>query len=211
MTTTEHHRLGRWIAVYRDTADAQAAVDDVDEVEHGQAVVEIEPPGAADESLRAEMQAEVDDAWASPGIGVFLAAHQMRGAILFAALCGAVGTVLGLPIGLLLYGHSGELWVQLGIGALVGFLFGSVVGALLGGGFAMQSPAHQPAAQRGIVVTVSPALPEAREALARHDPIRIDRIADAERVETPVTEQPSGLRETIEEFTANAADPERQG
>jgi len=121
--------------------------------------------------------------------------------------------VLGLPLGLL-YDDGVSLLTRLGIGALVGGLFGSVVGTMLGGGMAMKSPEEGLAAERGVpvaIVEVDPAASPGLEAvLADYAPIRVDRFVDGQPVATPVTESPGGVAETIGEFVANTRDPARR-
>ena len=47
--------------------------------------------------------------------------------------------------------------------------------------------------------------------MARYEPIRLDTFEDGDRVDTPVTEGPEGVTETVAEFIANTSDPRRQG
>jgi hypothetical protein len=201
------------IAVYHDEATAQKVARKLEVVAPPDADVgtDSDNPGLHHVALESEMDAEVSDAWASPGIGVFLTGEQMRGAILIAMLGVVVGAVCGLPIGLVLFDATSSVWVRLGVGALVGTLFGATVAALIGGGLAMQSPATAPAAQRGYVVSVSPSNAAAERVMAAAHPIRLDRVVDGQRVATPHTEGPSGVRESIEQLEANSADPRRQG
>ncbi len=181
------------IAVYRDEDDARAVASRLQDTLP--AAVEVAGDRDHETSIRAEMEAEVDESWGSPGVGVFLTAEQMRGAVLVSLGGGALGGLIGMPIGLLL--TSWTLPWQLGIGALIGVLFGATVGALLGGGFAMQSAMHAPAAQQGYTVRVVPGSDAAEQVMVAAKPIRIDRVASGQRVSTPTTEGPSGLRENV--------------
>jgi hypothetical protein len=119
--------------------------------------------------------------------------------------------LVGLPIGYLLFVGDASVWEKLALGALVGGLFGATVGGLLGGGFAMQSPEEKLAAERGVPVALDDAPPVAEEVMARHEPIRLDKFEDGNRVDTPQTEGPGGVMETVAEFIANTSDPRRQG
>ena len=199
------------IAVYRDRETADAAVHELS-AEQGIPATSMRTGDEADmqASIRAEMDAEVAEGWGSPGMGAFVTAEMMRGALLFIVILGGVGLFVGLGLGYLLYG-SGEVWTRLGVGALVGALFGATVGGLLGGGLAMKSPEEKLAAERGVAVALDPASPAAEEVLAKYEPIRIDKFEDGMRVSTPVTEGPDGLTESVAEFVANAEDPKRQG
>lgn len=202
------------VAVYRDrtTADAAAAALH----ERGAVADDALRVGAredAEASLHAEMTAETAHSWGAGVLGL-LTAEMMRGAVLFGAVGVAIGMVVGIPVGVFLYDDSVSLLTRMGVGALVGALFGSVVGTMLGGGMAMKSPEEGLAAERGVpvaIVDLDPAVaPELVDVLAAHEPIRVDRFVDGQPVETPVTEGPSGVRETIGEFVANAADPSRR-
>jgi hypothetical protein len=195
------------IAVYRESDVAQDVAARLRESLPG--AVQLESDDDREMSIRAEMQAEVDEAWGSPGMGMLVTAEQMRGAVLFVILGGALGALIGIPLGLI-FASAWDLAWQIGIGALVGTLFGATVGGLLGGGYAMQSAMHPPAAQDGFTVRVTPPSRVAARVMSDADPIRIDRVSDGQRVDTPVTEGPEGLSEnlvdTAEKFTAHTAD-----
>ena len=75
----------------------------------------------------------------------------------------------------------------------------------------MQSPEEKLAAERGIPVALEDATPAAEEVMARYEPIRLDKFEDGNRVDTPTTEGPEGVTETVAEFVANTGDPQRQG
>jgi hypothetical protein len=200
------------VAVYRDRETAEAVARELSNVPDvsGEAV---RVSDAADRllSVRAEMDAEVAESWGSPGIGALVTAEMMRGAVLLAFLIGALGALVGLPIGYFLFVGDASVWAKLGLGALVGGLFGATVGGLLGGGFAMQSPEEKLAAERGVPVALDGASPAAEHVMARHAPIRLDKFEDGNRVGTLVTEGPGGVAETVTEFIANTSDPRRQG
>ncbi len=154
------------------------------------------------------MDAELSQGWG--GVAAFLTEEQTRGALSFAVGLSLAGALVGLPLGLLYTAPAGLL-VKLGIGALVGALFGSVVGALLGGGFAMQSPADELAAERGVTVSCEPDTEMAEVVMEGFHPLRLDRIDRHQLLETPATEGPSGLAESIDQFRRNTASPRRQG
>jgi hypothetical protein len=200
------------VAVYRDRQTAEAVAHELGNVPDVSSEA-VRVSDAADRllSVRAEMDAEVAESWASPGVGALVTAEMMRGALLLALLIGAMGVLVGLPIGYFLFVGDASVWEKLGLGALVGGLFGATVGGLLGGGFAMQSPEEKLAAERGVLVALDDAPSAAEEVMARHFPIRLDKFEDGERVDTPVTEGPGGVTETVAEFIANTSDPRRQG
>jgi hypothetical protein len=200
------------VAVYRDRETAEAVAHELSNVPD----VSSDAVRVSDEadhllSVRAEMDAEVAESWASPGIGAFVTAEMMRGAVLFALVIGAIGVLVGLPIGYFLFVGDGAAWEKLVLGGVVGGLFGATVGSLLGGGFAMDSPAEKLAAERGVPVALEDAPPAAEEVMARYQPIRLDKFEDGNRVDTPQTEGPEGVTETVAEFVANTGDERRQG
>jgi hypothetical protein len=200
------------VAVYRDRETAEAVAHELSNAPDVSSEA-VRISDAADRllSVRAEMDAEVAESWGSPGLGAFVTAEMMRGAVLLALLMGAIGVLVGLPIGYFLFVGDASVWEKLGLGAVVGGLFGATVGGLLGGGFAMQSPEEKLAAERGIPVALEDATPAAEEVMARYEPIRLDRFEDGNRVDTPQTEGPEGVTETIAELVANTSDPRRQG
>jgi hypothetical protein len=97
------------------------------------------------------------------------------------------------------------------LGVVIGALFFGTVGTLLGGGLAMKSPEDQLAAERGVTLRVDAPGRNAERILLEHHPIRLDHLSGNRRIATTATEEPSGVRESIAEFIANAEDPRRQG
>jgi hypothetical protein len=101
----------------------------------------------------------------------------------------------------------------LGVGALIGALFGFIVGAVLGGGIAMNSGAEPLAAEEGITVDVAEPPRGAEDLLRDFGAIRVDRFADDMRPRTESDDGPRGVtenvRETTREFRENSADPRR--
>src|SRR5947199_5327807 len=91
------------IAIYRDEATAH------------EVATELRHHGASSDALRvcdwsdartsslAEMDAEVAEGWGSPGLGAFVTAEMMRGALLFTVVLGGLGLVVGIALGLLFY------------------------------------------------------------------------------------------------------------
>ena len=201
------------IAVYRDRETADAVADELHARHHApDASVRVGEAADARASVAAEMDAEVEHSWASGAFGL-VTAEMMRAATLFGAAGFAIGAVMGLPIGLLLYDPSVSTVTRLAIGAFVGALFGSVVGALLGGGMGMKSHEERLAAERGVPVAVdveANAAEPLESVFARFDPIRMDRFVNGQRIGTPHTEEPSGVQETLAEFVANTADAARR-
>jgi hypothetical protein len=197
------------VAVYRDRDTAEEVAHEL-ESRDLHTTVSVADPADAGLSIAAEMDAQVEEGWGTAAVGGFVTSEQMRGAVVFASGLGLLGALVGLPVGWILFDASTSTLTKLGVGALVGFLFGVVVGALLGGGFAMTSPQERLAAERGVTVRVDGASPSHERIMEEHRPIRLDRIVRGQRVETPTTEGPHGVAETIAEFEANTADPRRR-
>jgi hypothetical protein len=196
------------IGVYHDTHAAEAAAHAQHEHGLGDEQQTLNGFGDAEREITAEMEAEVTHGWGSPGLGTFLTSEQMQGATLFALVFGAVGAVVMIPVGLLLFTHTDNTLTRLLIGMLVGGLFGSTVGALLGGGFAMQSTDQPLAGEVGVTLRVEcDDEDECTEVMRRFEPIRIDRWDQTQHIETLLTEEPHGIRATLEQFTRNAGDP----
>ena len=198
------------IAIYSDRATAEAVATDLREHHHvSDAVLHVDEPADRRRALEAAMEEETAQGWAS-GIHGFATGSMVRGAVLFGVLFGAIGLILGLPIGYFLFDQADSVVTRLGVGALVGMLFGSVVGSLIGGGMAVESPAEPVAGEHGVALRIDDAPAELETVLEQYEPIRIDRFDDGQRVATPVTDRPTGIRGTVEEFEANARDPRRR-
>jgi hypothetical protein len=163
------------VAVYRDRDTAEEVAHELESRELHPSV-RVADPADAESAVAAETHADVPQDWGRASIGDLVSSEQMRGALRFAVGLSALGAVVGLPFGLILFDASSSTLTKLGVGALVGFLFGSVVGTLLGGGLAMTSPGGHLAAERGVTVRVDDASPSDERIMAGHEPIRLDRI-----------------------------------
>jgi hypothetical protein len=201
------------LAVYRDRDEAEATAHDLlDHASTEPSSLHIAERRDLELSIRAEMDQEFSDSVGSPGLGAFMTKEMARGAILFGLGLGAIGLVVGALLGLVYPGvHGWNTGDRVLLGVVIGALFFGTVGTLLGGGLAMKSPEDRLAAQRGVTLRSDAVTRDVERIMSAHHPIRLDRLADTRRVETIVTEGPSGIAEAIEEFRANAADPRRQG
>ena len=198
------------IAVYPDRDTAEAVATELRE-RHDvpNDVVHVGDPADMHRAVVAEMDEEVAEGWGSGAHG-FTTAQMTRNAIIFSTIGAAIGAVLGLPLGYFLFDYADSVLTRLAVGALVGLLFGSVVGALVGGGIGSESPAEPLAGERGVPVRIDDAPDDVEAVLEQYEPIRIDRYEDRQRVETPVTNRPVGLVESLQDFEANARDPRRR-
>ena len=202
--------MAAMIAVYPDRGTAEAVAAELRERLHvSDAVVHVDEPADRRRALEAAMEEETAQGWAS-GIHGFATGSMVRGAVVFGVLFGAIGLVVGLPIGYFLFDQADSVLTRLGVGALVGMLFGSVVGSLVGGGMAVESPGEPVAGEHGVPLRIDGASDELETVLEQYEPIRIDRFDEGQRVATPVTDRPKGIRGTVEEFEANARDSRRR-
>jgi hypothetical protein len=198
------------IAIYPDRGTAEAVAVALRERLHvPDAVVHVDEPADRRRTLEAAMEEETAQGWAS-GIHGFATGSMIRGAVVFGVLFGVVGLILGLPLGYFLFDQADAVLTRLGVGALIGMLFGTVVGALVGGGMAVESPSEPVAGEHGVPLRIDEASDELETVLEEYQPLRIDRFDDGQRVATPVTDRPSGLKGTIEEFEANTRDSRRR-
>jgi hypothetical protein len=198
------------LAVYREADAAAAAAQELERAHVGSARVMVDHPEDAKQAVLAEMDAEVAESWASPGLGTAMTMEMMRSATLLTVVLGTLGIPIGALIGLLLFDHTGETWEKLLVGGGLGALFFGLVGALVGGGLGVHPPDAPLAGEAGIPVRVDEPGAGAIDVLKRFEPIRVDVIVDGERRATPETEGPSGLAESIDDVTKNAADPRRR-
>ncbi|MFN8028652.1 MAG: hypothetical protein U0W40_20540 [Acidimicrobiia bacterium] len=202
------------VAVYRDRETprrvAEALLADGVAPDH----VHIGTVAGDARARHAEMEAEVQKSWGGALIGTFLTGEMLRGVAVFVAVLVPVGAVLGALAGWLLFTESSDTWVRLGVGALIGGLFGFVVGGVLGGGFAMNSGVEPLAVEEGITVDVAGPPLGTEHLLREFGAIRIDRFADDAWLRTEFDEGPSGVTENVKEtarqFREHAADPRRR-
>src|SRR3954454_21774342 len=181
------------IAIYPDRDTAEAVAAELRARHHvPDSVVHVGEPADAHREVVAEMDEEVAQGWAS-GIHGFTTEQMTRNALIFGTIGAAIGAVLGLPIGYFLFDHADAALTRLGVGALIGLLFGSVVGALAGGGLGAESPARPLAGERVVPLRIDDAPDDVEAVLERYEPIRIDKFEDGLRVVPPVTDRPTGL------------------
>jgi hypothetical protein len=201
------------LAVYADRDRAQEAVEALRRRPSGGQVV-VDDPDDARAAVQAEMQAEVADSWASPGVGALVTKEMMRGALLMMVVVGISGLLIGALLGWLAFEPGWSLGFRLLLGAGIGGVFGGTVGALVGGGLGVRPPDEPLAGEQGVPVRVDHADPEALAVLRRFKPLRIDEIVDSERRTTPESEGPGnlveGVAETAQQISESARDPSKR-
>jgi hypothetical protein len=195
------------IGVYENAETAEAVATAIRTTHTADDDVVVDDAVGAELARSAEMDAEVADSWGSPGLGAFVTADQMRGAVLFTIIGGAIGLIPGVVIGLAFFGNSDDVIARVLVGALVGILFGSTVGGLIGGGMAMQSTDRPLAYEAGVPVRVDNATDDVAELMSQFKPLRLDRFEDGQRVETIATAGPHGISGTMRLLRRNSSQP----
>ena len=109
------------VGVYPDrrTADKVASALS-EEAGAGGESLRVADPSDLEVSLRAEMDAELSDSWGSPGLGAFMTGEMVRGALLFTAVLGGLGLLLGTALTALIGPSSLDLVERATLGAIVG-------------------------------------------------------------------------------------------
>jgi len=162
------------IAIYHDRDTAEAVAADLREHHHvSDAVLHVGDVGDRRLAVRAEGHDEGFDAAAGDQHG-FTARNMALGAVRYGLIGAAIGAVVGLPIGLLLFNHVDAVPTRLAVGALIWMLFGSVVGALAGAGIGPGNPAEPLTDEPGVPVRLDEGTAELEAVLEQYDPIRID-------------------------------------
>lgn len=167
--------------------------------------------GARDDhyrAIRSEMQEEMEQSWISPQFGVVYtkeSAKTLTGVSLVAVV---IGVVVMLPFAAVPIGDL-ELGWKLLIMAIVGAVLGITVGSIVGPAIGVKRPNEGLAADRGVVVRVSPANDAVEKMMATHDPIRIDRF-DGEDLVVVKTEELSQGKGAVDEVKRNLANPKME-
>ena len=176
--------MSAMIAVYPDRETAEAVAADLREHHHvPDAVVHVGELADRQLALQAEFEDEAAEGTAVDQHG-FTAAAMARGAVLYGALGAAIGAIVGLPVGYLLFDQGDAVLTRLGVGALIWMLFGSVVGALAGAGIGPGNPAEPLTDEPGVPVRLDDATAELEAVLEQYAPIRIDTFEGDHRVDT---------------------------
>lgn len=166
--------------------------------------------GRVDEyrAIRSEMQEELEQSWISPQAGVVYPKESAKGLAAVTPVAVGIGILILLPFAAIPISDFAFGW-RLLIMAAVGAALGFTVGLVVGPSIAVKRPNDALAAERGVVVRVSPADEIVEEMMATHDPIRLDRFVgeDLEVVETEDLSQGAGL---VDEVDRNLSNPKME-
>ena len=178
----------RVVGVFRDRPAAEQAARAARraaELNEDQVGIDAE----ADErfSLRGEMREEVDHTVAGPGpVGPYTK-EMTKGLVRSHALWVPVGVLVALPLAFIPIGNT-SLVFRLVLWGIVGGIAAAVVSLATGGGLSAKGPADSMAVERGVTVGIMARNADqarmAADAMAKHDPIRLD---------TGVAERPTGM------------------
>jgi hypothetical protein len=174
----------RFVAVYDTARSAREAADAAARAGASMDDVRIDEPLDHVASVRGEMLAEVDNAFAAPGVAPHTE-ETTKGILLLATIGAIVGAVVAAPFALIGF-NDWSLGIRLLLLVIVGASFGGTIGWVVGGGFGARRPGETLAAERGVTVT-APALEAVKNALVDAAPIRIDLVDATGRPMTAVT------------------------
>src|SRR5262249_3476014 len=111
-------RMSTLVAVYRDRGTAETVAHELESPDL-HTTVRVDDPADAELSIAAQMDAQVQESWGTAAVGGFVTSEQMRGALVFAGALGALGAVVGVPFGWILFDASSSTLTKIGVGALV--------------------------------------------------------------------------------------------
>lgn len=166
--------------------------------------VRIDDPTDHYRAIRSEMQEEVGQSWVSPQAGVVYPKESAKGLAVVTPVAVAIGVLVMLPFAAVPVGDLALGW-RLLIAAVVGAVLGGTIGAIVGPSIAVRRQNQGLAAERGVVVRVSPADEAVEQMMAEHDPIRIDRFVgeDLEVVQTEDLSAGTGLLDEVDRNLTN--------
>lgn len=181
----------RVVGVYPDENAAQEAAQAASRA--GGKNVRVDAPEDEVAALMGEMREETGEAWGGPAVGIYTK-EMARSVPWWTAGCAVAGALFALGVNFL-GGGDLEIGARLLIAAFVGAVAGGTIGFLIGGGFfdPRRKSAANLAAEEGVVVGADE-VDATDQALAEHDPIRVD-VVDAEGPEETVTTEERQERE----------------
>jgi hypothetical protein len=178
----------RVVGVFRDRGTADRAARAAREAaDLGEEQVQIDAEADERFALRGEMREELDHTIAGPGpVGPYTK-EMTKGLIRSQVLWVPIGVVVGLALAFIPIGNT-SLGFRLLIWSIVGAIAGAVMSLAIGGGLSAKGPREPMAVERGVTVGIMASnAAQARsvaDAMAKHDPIRLD---------TGVAERPTGM------------------
>ncbi len=171
---SENHT--RLVAVFEDRRRADDAANEASQVTSAPVRV-----GESDDYLRAlrgEMREEMEHTILAPQAGFIATKESAKGLMVGVPVGAVIGALVALPLAAIPFG-GWPVILRLVLVAVIGGVGGATVGFIAGMGTVIR-PEDQPAAQRGVVVAVDDDSDALEQILARHEPIRLDRIGTDE-------------------------------
>jgi hypothetical protein len=155
-------------------------------------------------ALRAEMHAELADAWIVPNAAVAYTKKSAQGLVLGSLVGIGVGVVFGALVAIPDYASTYP--VRLLVCGLVGVAFGATIGLVAGASLGAERPGELPAAARGHLLRVAQDSAELRRLLAEHGPIRMDELDHDDRpLVAVITEDSDDLVVDVADTAADMA------
>jgi hypothetical protein len=171
------------IAVMRSEQDARDAVRRLESEGVGPGNVRIDDDRDVAPALRAEMRAEVSDAFTTSRPFMMVAPKEgYRGFVLFASVAAVVVVLLAALLALIDFGW--HYWLRFLIAAAVCTPFALMISLVFGRGLGATNKDDAAAADRGTILRIAEDSPRIRQTLSEMNPIRIDEV-------TP-TDEPAG-------------------
>lgn len=206
MDAREHHRPGSVgvVGVFHTEVEAREVAARATSLGADPAGVRVGAEVDHYRAIRSEMQEEVGESWMSPQAGVAYPKEAAKGLTAASAVSAAIGALILLPFAALPISDLSlvvKLLVMAGIGAVLGLTIGSIVGPSV----SVKRPNEGLAAERGVVVRVSPATEAIEQMMIEHAPIRIDRFVgeDLEVVQTEDLTADGGLLDEVQRNLTN--------
>ena len=178
----------RVVGVFRDRTAAERAAQAAGRAAGlGGDQIQIEAESDERFALRGEMREEVDQTVAGPGpVGPYTK-EMTKGLVKANFIWVPVGVALGLLVAFIPIGNT-SLGFRLVLWGVVGGVAAAVAALSISGGLTAKGPLEPMATERGVTVGIATRSPEearaVADALAKHDPIRVD---------TGVAERPTGM------------------
>ena len=178
----------RVVGVFRDRSAAERAAQSARRAaDLGEDEVRIDAEADERFALRGEMREEVDHTVAGPGAVGPYTKEMTKGLLRSHAIWVPIGIVVALPLAFIPIGNT-SLVFRLVLWGIVGGLAAAVVSLAVGGGLSAKGPTDSMAVERGVTVGImarnADQARSAADAMAKHDPIRLD---------AGVAERPTGV------------------
>jgi len=163
---------------------------------------------AADEvtSLEAEVQEEMTESVNSPTVGVAYPRETVKAGFVFLPPLTLLGAIIGALATLPFELGDWPLWGRALVGAVVGAVMTSTIGAVVIPAMSVKNPHDPSPSETGVTLRVDDASPAVLETLIAAKPLRLDRLgADGQPLGTVATESDFTEGGIVEEVAGNFA------